>query len=552
MRRSELIHIISESIKCQLLNEISIRDKYQKEQNRTRWSADEFRLICQSDPTYNMDKDIVGKYTNWLLNKLQNIEQLQQLRIPLEWYADGMKRGILQRSGVPTDINRFSNIEQFTETMNNVMHGGNESQMSQSEYNNRKKLEGQFDIIGENADYEVIIPKTFDAERYFGSGTEWCTVANKNYFKSYTKKGNLYIFYPKNGKKELKMQFHIETDSYATYDDEVYDTPGKCVRMLYSGNEDKINTTLALCQKVFKGKIPEVLMINVTFDNVQSLLDKGYKPKEIFDHFYGFYNGYARVKLNNKFNFIKSNGDILSPEQWFDFAGSFINGYAVIKLNNKWNFIDTNGNYLSEQWFEECGNFYDGYAVIKLNNKWNYIDKNGKYLSEQLFDWVDDFNNGYVRVELNDKWNFIDTNGNYLSEQWFEGCANFYNGYALIKLNGKYNFIDTKCNYLSGQWFDYAWNFHDGYSLVEINSKYNWIDTNGTILSEQWFDGADNFYDSYARVRLNDTWYKIDKNGQLYDYDTMEPINQPNTNNMTLNELKHIIRETIKQKLNVC
>ena len=114
MRRSELIHIISESIKRQLLNEISIRDKYQKEQGRTKWSADEFQLICQSDPTYNRDKDIVGKYTNWLLNKLNSIEQLQQVRIPLEWYADGMKRGILQRNGVPTDINKFKTINKIS------------------------------------------------------------------------------------------------------------------------------------------------------------------------------------------------------------------------------------------------------------------------------------------------------------------------------------------------------------------------------------------------------------------------------------------------------
>ena len=40
MRRSDLIHIIRESIKRQL-NEISIRDKYKKEQGRSKWNAEE-------------------------------------------------------------------------------------------------------------------------------------------------------------------------------------------------------------------------------------------------------------------------------------------------------------------------------------------------------------------------------------------------------------------------------------------------------------------------------------------------------------------------------
>ena len=550
MTLNELKHIIKESIKRQL-NEISIGDKYKKEQGRTKWNADEFQLICQSDPTYNRDKDIVGKYTNWLLNKLQNIEQLQQVRIPLEWYADGMKRGILQRSGVSTDINKFKTINEFIETMNSVMHGGNDNQMSQSEYNNRKKLEGQFEIIGENADYEVIIPKTFAAERYFGSGTEWCTVANKNYFNSYTKKGDLYIFYPKNGDKELKMQFHIETDSYATYDDKVYNMPRKCISSLYSVNEDKINTTLELCQKVFKGKIPEVSMINITFDNAWVLLDKGYNPYDIFDSVYGFYNDYERVKLNGKYNLISNDNRLISPNQWYDYIGSFIDGYARVQLNNKRNFIDTNGNYLSDQWFDVCYSFSNGYANVQLNNKWNYIDTNGNYISVQWFDFAYSFSNGYACVELNNKSNFIDIYGDILSpEQWFDDVDNFSNGYACVELNNKYNWIDTNGKYLSEQWLDSCGNFCEGYAIVELNGKWNFIDTKGNILSEQWFDRVEDFSNGYASVKLNDKLYKINTDGQLYDKKTIQPINRQNSTNITLNELKHIIRESIKRKLN--
>ena len=554
MRRSELIHIISESIKKQLLNEISIRDKYKKEQGRTKWNADDFQLICQSDPTYNMDKDIVGKYTNWLLNKLNSIEQLQQVRIPLEWYADGMKRGILQRIGVPTDINKFKTINEFIETMNSVMHGDNNNQMSQSEYNNRKKLDGQFEIVGENADYEVIVPKTFVAERYFGSGTEWCTVANELYFDFYIKKGNLYIFYPKNGDKKLKMQFHIESNSYATYDDKVYDTPSKCVRMLYSGNEDKINTTLALCQKVFKDKISEALMINVTFDKVQALLDKGYEPDDIFDYVEYFINGYKVVRLNDKFNWISKDNRLVSHEKWFDSVYNFTqNGYANGWINETKYIVDTNGNvyYVTldnahellykgfghNVIFDDVYDFVNGYAMVQLNDKWNWISKDNRLVShEQWYDWCDDFNkNGYAKSKIDNKTYNIDTNGQILEEITFD------NVHELLDKGYSPNYI-----------FDYIYGFVNSYACVRLNRKYNWISRDFRLVSPyQWFDRVNHFNEKgYALAMIGDTKYIVDTNGQLFDYHTNQPINSQNSTNMALNELKHIIRESIKRQLN--
>ena len=100
------------------------------------------------------------------------------------------------------------------------------------------------------------------------------------------------------------------------------------------------------------------------------------------------------------------------------------------------------------------------------------------------------------------------------------------------------------------QWFDFVGSFSYGYAEVSLNDNWNWIDKNGDILSpEQWFDEVFKFINSYGIAVLNNKWYWIDTNGQLYNYDTMQPIDLPNTNNITLNELKHIIRESIKRQL---
>ena len=69
---------------------------------------------------------------------------------------------------------------------------------------------------------------------------------------------------------------------------------------------------------------------------------------------------------------------MISPSQWFDDVYNFFNRYAKVRLNNKYNLIDTQGKLVSpNQWFDAVGNFYDGYATVELNGKWYKIDTKG-------------------------------------------------------------------------------------------------------------------------------------------------------------------------------
>ena len=92
----------------------------------------------------------------------------------------------------------------------------------------------------------------------------------------------------------------------------------------------------------------------IPFDEVQGLLDSGVEPEDIFQWFYRFNNGFARVQLNGKYNFIDKNGKLLS-NTWFDNASNFSEGFARVELNGKYNFIDKNGN------------LYDGKPSIQEN-----------------------------------------------------------------------------------------------------------------------------------------------------------------------------------------
>ena len=100
---------------------------------------------------------------------------------------------------------------------------------------------------------------------------------------------------------------------------------------------------------------------------------------EKFDEADHFSDGFSVVMLNDKYNFIDTEGKLLS-ERWFDGAYCFSEGFALIYLNGKYNFIDTEGNLLSEHWYDYASSFCEGFASVYFNGKWHKIDKEGKII----------------------------------------------------------------------------------------------------------------------------------------------------------------------------
>ena len=249
-------------------------------------------------------------------------------------------------------------------------------------------------------------------------------------------------------------------------------------------------------------------------DKVNILRGRKLLSDQWFDYIGEFENGFAMVNLNEKCNFINTEGHILS-DQWFDGAYNFEEGLAEVRLNEKDNFIDTEGNILFDQWFNRAAPFSNGLAAVNLNGKYNFIDTEGNIRFKQWFDSAASFENGLAMVYLNGKHNFIDTEGNIISDQWFDRVNRFFNGFAEVYLNGKYNLIDTEGNIISDQWFDGINNFFNGFAVILVNGKYNFIDTEGNLLSDKWFDRASKFYNGVASVGLNGISYYIDTEGNL-------------------------------------
>ena len=370
-------------------------------------------------------------------------------------------------------------------------------------YKSERERFSSTDFGERNISYSIVKINDFKEANEYSKYTSWCITHSKEAFDNYTSNGIcVFYFCLKDDFESIpeKIGENCPLDEYGLSMIAVcVDENGECKTITCrwnhdNGGNDNVMSTEEL-SRLLGVNFYEVFKPSTVFkdksEKALSLAKKG--DFSGFDYIDSFdKNCIAQVKINNKWNFIDVNGNLLS-KQWFDYISYFENGFAKVMLNNKYNFIDVNCKLVSQQWFDYVYNFNEnGIAIVELNNKCNFIDVNGNLLSKQWFDDIDNFDeNGIATVRLNNKWNFIDVNGKLVSQQWFDDIDNFdENGIAKVKLNKKFNFIDTNGNLLFKQWFDDICNYTSSFYMVKLNNKFNLIDTNGKLLSKQWFDNC--------------------------------------------------------------
>ena len=325
------------------------------------------------------------------------------------------------------------------------------------ELSKRKELMGG-KHYQQNRQYTIVPINSYEEATKYAKYNEWCVTYSEEMFDDKTCNGaGRFYFCLRNGFENVpkKVGPNAPLDEYGLSMIAVSITmegePNSitCRWNHDNGGSDNVMDDEQLSEllgvnfySVFKPYTREELHAKgvILFDEVQEMLDKGVSPTDIFEFVGDFNDGYAKVTLNNKWNFINRNNKLLS-DTWFDGVYNFSNGCAGIWLGGKFNFIDTYGEFISDTWFEDIGDFSDGYAKVKLNNKWNFINRNNKLLSDIWFDWVYTFSDGYAKVNLNGKWNFINTDGKIISNIWFDKIQYFVNGHVM--LNNKWYVIDT-------------------------------------------------------------------------------------------------------------
>lgn len=95
----------------------------------------------------------------------------------------------------------------------------------------------------------------------------------------------------------------------------------------------------------------------------------------------------------------------------YDYAGPFCNGLARVKLNKKWGYIDTTGNVVVSPKYNQAENFSDGMARVRLGQKWGLINTSGTEIIKPTFDFIDVFIDGKAKVLLNGMEYYMNTDG---------------------------------------------------------------------------------------------------------------------------------------------
>jgi hypothetical protein len=157
------------------------------------------------------------------------------------------------------------------------------------------------------------------------------------------------------------------------------------------------------------------------------------------------------VTWEDNYNFLKTNGKLVSPNQWFYYVKKFHEGFAGVEVFEKgWNFINTEGQYVSKDWFDGVGDFYGGVAEVRVNGKGkNFINTEGQLLSpKQWFKEVDIFKKGFALVNIWYGWYYLDTEGNIYDKNKnfirnLRTESRFYKPSLIENYNNEYNQNDV-------------------------------------------------------------------------------------------------------------
>ena len=144
----------------------------------------------------------------------------------------------------------------------------------------------------------------------------------------------------------------------------------------------------------------------------------------------------------------------------FDYTHQVPHGVFLVLLDNKYNFITTQGNVLYKEWFDGISGSEgddktsDCLPVFKYDKGCNIISLDTfKLLSEKWYRYITCFYGNYAIVtDFNQKQNLIDKEGNMLSDEWFDNVkmAHYrnHNIIATVELNGEEFLIDKDGNLL--------------------------------------------------------------------------------------------------------
>jgi hypothetical protein len=184
---------------------------------------EDFNRIIRLDPTFDENRDSVGKYGKWLLSLYKKDNPLTSsvdIKKMLSLYDATVKD---RTKKIEKDTGKFRSLFD----METAIENASEAELSDRQKLRQRQANKDYDIVYQNDNWAVFVPNTWEADVNLGKGTQWCTADSredygKKYYDNYlTHGGEYYVIINKQDKAD-KYQFHFETEQFMDrFDEEV-------------------------------------------------------------------------------------------------------------------------------------------------------------------------------------------------------------------------------------------------------------------------------------------------------------------------------------------
>jgi len=380
---------------------MSAKEIYQKHYKDI--SEDVFTKIVSADiVTSNLERDKLGGYAKWLLKIYAmgnlKLEDLYKAKEYIPTFHKLSKSNKLQQK----DINLYKKLSDMYVAIKPYLEGGEAT--SKGDEIRKIKHEGA-DKLYEDAKFIFLHIKTWEAAKYYGKNTEWCTASNddRSYFDHYNSEGELYIIIDKT--QNRKYQFYFEDEEIGQFMDE-NDSEVSQPILSNIGATEGLKNFLKEFNPQYYLELQFELAVDhndkflVKIDGKSAYLDKEYnRLTPFYDSITGpLGGGVYRVRNGEKNGFLDSKYNIIVPIEYkfYSLGGAVYSkepnsdkDYLVVGNDNKWGYMETmNGRFLIEPKYDYLSSIGVEPLIFmaRLNNRWGLVDSNGKILVPLVFD----------------------------------------------------------------------------------------------------------------------------------------------------------------------
>lgn len=281
----------------------------------------------------------------------------------------------------------------------------------------------------------------------------------------------------------------------------------------------------------------EGLAIVQMFDREYITIDKEGKviSKGKYDEQYPYSNGRSRIKVNDKYGYLNTDGIRIDTVHFLK-AGNFKNNTAIVqsekgyfiidtklkpltsmtyykiypsdsrfwkyKKSKKYGYLDAENNY--EEWLSDldrAGTYEDGIACISKNGV-NYIINEKAEKKEIPYPSIRNLSHGRVAFSDKGKYGVLDRTGKIIAPEIYDGLYKYADNRIGYQKGELWGYLDMQGKEVMPPLFPLVWDYQDGMARAITSTGIGFIDTMGRQIIPPKFVEVRDFYEGLARVQV--------------------------------------------------